>query len=945
MGCDPFHRQSQMLSKFCKENFQNSPGLPQSGKRFRRNLFFEGMYKGVIYPCFCLPSPSQTMPFPRLLSASSLAVVLTLPLLQNPIGAIAPPPPPQPARTIAATPVTRAQAQPLTFYQPLQTLQWEGTFVSKWGFAYFALEEGLNIPVSEMDLEIARKQGNARKEAELLTQLALVDLYSEQFFRAIDRYQAALEIAQREGSQLADLEGVALGGLGLAHVQKGGYTADAVEYLQNYYEFVRKQNRYFNGDRRQEGIALGNLGNAYFGADLYVQAIATHEKRLALAREIRDRSGEAKALGDLSLVFLALGNPEKAVSYQEKQLEISRQIKDQRGESLALANLGNTYHSLGDYTRAASYHQQRLTLAKQMQDLKAEAEALANLAGASYFLGDLDRAISLYEQAWKLAWNRLNDADVLYGMRGNQALAHLQKGDYVTALQYFQEYFTYVRSRENRRGQGLVKNNTGVLRLLEGNQPAAVKAFLESIEVGESLRSRLGSNDTYKVSIFDTQSAPYQNLQSLLVSQKQPESALEIAERGRARAFVDLLLRRQTPAKAGEPPVPTLKAPTIGEIRQIARTQNATLVTYSLISQTVREAKGVQNRETKLLIWVVKPEGSVVLRQVDLTTTGRSQFALSEVVLNSRDEIGARGRGGNRSSYQKASQPEVLPLRQLHQLLIEPIADQLPTHPDDPVIFVPQGSLFLVPFAALQDKQGKYLIEQHTISIAPSIQVLAFTRQRKERNRVKPSQGVLVVGNPTMPSVTVEAGEPPEQLSSLPGAEDEAKTIAQMLNTQPLIRDAATKTTVVQRMQQSRIVHLATHGLLDDFRGLGVPGAIALAPGAGSDGLLTAGEILDLNLTAELVVLSACDTGRGKITGDGVIGLSRSLISAGVPSVIVSLWAVPDAPTASLMVSFYENLGKEPNKARALRRAMLSTLQQYPDPLEWAAFTLIGEPQ
>ena len=100
-----------------------------------------------------------------------------------------------------------------------------------------------------------------------------------------------------------------------------------------------------------------------------------------------------------------------------------------------------------------------------------------------------------------------------------------------------------------------------------------------------------------------------------------------------------------------------------------------------------------------------------------------------------------------------------------------------------------------------------------------------------------------------------------------------------------------------------------------------------------------------MKLNAELVVLSACDTGRGIITGDGVIGLSRSLISAGVPSVVVSLWKVPDEPTAALMTEFYRQLQFKPDKATALRQAMLTTMKKHPKPRDWAAFTLIGEAQ
>jgi CHAT domain-containing protein len=184
-------------------------------------------------------------------------------------------------------------------------------------------------------------------------------------------------------------------------------------------------------------------------------------------------------------------------------------------------------------------------------------------------------------------------------------------------------------------------------------------------------------------------------------------------------------------------------------------------------------------------------------------------------------------------------------------------------------------------------------------------------------------------------------GQPPQQLSPLPGAEKEAQDIAQLLNVTPLIGSQATKAAVVQQMLSSRIIHLATHGSFDPNRGIG--SWLALTPTNSDDGFLTAEEIFELELNAELVVLSACDTGRGRITGDGVIGLSRSFISAGVPSVLVSLWKVDDAATAYLMREFYENWLDGSDKAQALRQAMLTTMQQYPAPENWAAFTLIGE--
>ena len=198
--------------------------------------------------------------------------------------------------------------------------------------------------------------------------------------------------------------------------------------------------------------------------------------------------------------------------------------------------------------------------------------------------------------------------------------------------------------------------------------------------------------------------------------------------------------------------------------------------------------------------------------------------------------------------------------------------------------------MFFVPFPALQDSEGRYLIEKHTILTAPAIQILQLTRQQKERIPAS-NQNALVVGNPI-----------PNKIGPLNDAEKEANEIARILGTEAITGNQATKATVMQQMPRARIIHIAAHGILDNVRGL--ESAIALASSDNDDGLLTAGEILNNpKLNAELVVLSACNTGQGRITGDSVIGLSRSLIASGVPSVLVSLWSVPDTSTAELLTT------------------------------------------
>lgn len=308
---------------------------------------------------------------------------------------------------------------------------------------------------------------------------------------------------------------------------------------------------------------------------------------------------------------------------------------------------------------------------------------------------------------------------------------------------------------------------------------------------------------------------------------------------------------------------------------------------------------------------------------MDLKTldTSANQQGLTDYVLQLRNTMLAR-RSGNKAVTAAT--------REGYKLLIAPIADLLPTSPQSRVIFIPQASLFLVPFPALQDSAGKYLIEKHTISIAPSIQALSLL---KKRSPSTDRSNALVVGNPNPLSVKLEP---------LPGAEAEAKAVAQLLQTQALTGSQPTESNVTSQMTKARIVHLATHGFFNDQQGL--ESSLAFVASGDIDGLLTAEEILDLKLQANLVVLSACNTGRGKITGDGVIGLSRSLLSAGVSSVVVSLWAVPDLPTAALMIEFYRNLNKKNDKAQAMRQAMLTTMKQTPSPRDWAGFVLIGVP-
>lgn len=445
----------------------------------------------------------------------------------------------------------------------------------------------------------------------------------------------------------------------------------------------------------------------------------------------------------------------------------------------------------------------------------------------------------------------------------------------------------------------------------------------------DTWRGRLAT-DTERINALDESRAFFDDLTWVLAELGDTEGALVASEKGRARAIADILFAHSLETSAEQPNI--APSPNLDEIRLVAQEHDATLIEYAIVSTEAHP-------EDRLYIWVITPAGEIHFVERSLSENNQS---LQSLIQQSRMALGARLRGGfeNVEAESQLITVQRETLQALHHLLIHPIQAWLPEDETSPIVLIPQDNLFLVPFAALLDENSQPLIAHFPLLTAPSIQVLSLARQQRARlNHSETITGdeVLLVGNPTMP----------DSLRQLPGAEAEVEAIAPFYNTQFLTGQVASETEVKRRLPHARIIHLATHGFLENESLDGmqeIPGAIALAADDQNDGLLTSAEILQMQLTAELVILSACDTGLGEITGDGVIGLSRSFLQAGTPSVIVSLWAVPDAPTASLMIEFYRQWQQEGlDKAQALQKAMLLTMENHPDPAGWAAFTLIGE--
>jgi tetratricopeptide (TPR) repeat protein len=771
---------------------------------------------------------------------------------------------------------------------------------------------------------------------------------------------------------------------GIEHYQRGEFLEAIAAW-----EHSLARNRTL-GNRQNEAAALGNLGIAYRVLGDYVRAIDYLTQALSIKREMGDKQAEGQLLVNLGNVYENLGEYDRTRSLYEQSLPILRDVGDRQSETIVLNNLGSLYANLNETDKAIANSEASLEIARKIGDRQGIGQSYLNLGLVYHTLGQIELAIDNYRQSLTLA-KELNLPLLKIPVSSNLALAYEALNDNELAIEYHQYSLSIAREISAPREEAKVLNNFAHTLLKVDRLTEAETQLRRSIQLLDSLRKDL--NDPQTVSIFDTQIATYNLLQQVLIKNNQPEAALEISEWGRSRAFTKLLIQRQN-----DRPLPESllnpEPPDIDRIRQVARTQNATLVEYSIVPDDtfLHRGKLWGNKSDQLYIWVVQPTGKIDFRSVDLKPL---TTPLETLVPDTRQTIGIRGiespqkivlvpgdfvrlnddvpgwepwevlavdEANGIVSLTQSSFPEGVSfdrpisdvlaivddrrtlnpqLQKLHQLLIEPIADLLPQNPDNRIIFIPHRELLVIPFAALQDTTGTYLIEQHTILAAPAIQILELTQNP---SLIPSNQDeVLVVGNPTMPSITLTPGDPPQPLAPLPNAEREATEIAQIWQTEPFLGDRATKAEIVQKLPQAQFIHLATHGLLDDRSGMG--SAIALAPTTNDDGWLTAKEILGLELHADLVVLSACNTGQGQITGDGVIGLSRSFLSAGAESVIVSLWMVPDAPTADLMTAFYQNLQTNPDRAGALRQAMLTTLERHPQPKNWAAFILMGTSQ
>lgn len=622
-------------------------------------------------------------------------------------------------------------------------------------------------------------------------------------------------------------------------------------------------------------------------------AIREASKALFLGQKNRRPVLVAHAYRDLATVYLLAGAPDIAIShanaalkeYRAFPVEWTRDSRLRGFKAQVLKVLGDARLRQGAPAEAIGYY---------ADALDADPGALATLlrvamSNAHLAIGEPAKARQALD---KVSGDDARVKSLIARAAANIAMA---ERNYAKASDLFEQSIQ-ANAGVNRAYERLWSQaGLAEARALNGDRSNAIAAYRQAMDTADLLRGAFESF-AVKAGFLDQTQVVFEKAVGLLFDAGLGPEALLASERGRARAMLDQMTGRieaSVEAAAFASPVKTMAQLT--EL-QAALPPRSVLVEYYLLPD-------------RMIVWTVRA-GSV------------KAIALAERRAELEKDIG-RFRA---AIVQRAPEAAYL-AAELYKRLVEP----LEIANGESIIVVPHKALHYLPFQALRGP-AQYLIETQAIAYAPSASgYLALVRRQRPD-----SQRVLALGNPTSD----------EKLPPLPGAEREVESLRTALAGVPvdvLVRDEASHDAFLQRAPGSRVIHIAAHAEVDEIDP--IYSRIALAKGSGRTGNLEAHELYRLDLSASrLVVLSACDSGMGRVSGgDEFIGFKQAFLGAGAGGVMVSLWPVDDESTATLVQSLYQGLATA-GTAEALRRAQVATLKQaaFGHPFFWAPFTWIG---
>jgi CHAT domain-containing protein/Tfp pilus assembly protein PilF len=832
--------------------------------------------------------------------------------------------------------------------------------------------------------------------ANLLNNIGNIYRLQGDYSQALNCFEKSLVLREELNDKVRSIS--PLNNIGLIHNAQGNFE-QALDYFQRTLALSEELK-----DKAINAITLNNIGMVYSSQGNSSRAMEYYRRSLALREELNNKVGISSTLNNIGIIYREQGNFAQALEYSRRSLALREELKDKIGIAVSLNNIGNILNLQGSYEQALEYYQKSLALREELKDKVGIASTLNNIGEIRYLQGNYEQALDYYRRGL-LLYEELKDKADISTILSNIGELYYAKGNYEQGLEVASRAADLARKINDLEHLWRARSVEGLAYRALNKRDQARQAFEEVIRTIETIRAQSFGGAQAQQLFFEDRIAPYYDMVDLLIAQNNNSEALAYAERAKARVILDVL-------QSGN--VRVTKSMTPREQEQERKLNNELVSLNTQIYREKQSEQPDEIRLAKLEDRLKKvrldleafrtnlyddhPELKVRrvevqpadLKAIDAVLLDNRSALLEFVVMKEKSFLFVMTRNGqqgkesvdlkvytlevkkqelaNRITDPKTGFHSLLAermgsfpqlARQLFDLLLKPAQEQLAGKTT--LIIVPDGVLWELPFQALQSAQNRYLIEDYAISYSPSLTVLCEMAKSRKINRTSSFPMLLAFGDPALNLNREAAAANAESirgrtLSPLPEAKEEVRALAQLYGTEHskvYIGKDATEQKMKAEASSAEILHLAMHGIVDGSNPMYSHLVLSQAEESGSeDGLLEAWEIMNLDLKADLVILSACETARGRIgAGEGVIGLTWSLFVAGSSTMVVSQWQIRSDSTKEFMIEFHRNLQhkaqklkSEISKAEALRQAALKLRRsnEYSHPFYWAGFVVIG---
>jgi CHAT domain-containing protein len=758
-----------------------------------------------------------------------------------------------------------------------------------------------------------------------------------------------------------------------------GNHEDALNKLREAFALYKQLNGTGSSYNLEIAHALVAIAKVYGEMGQYGQAFSYLNKAHQVSKSSGDQNTRASIMSSQATLFLEQEDYAAAQKHFKASLAIYRSLGNTREEARVLLNLAVIDQQQGHNDDALQLLQGSMERANVAKLVDVEIAAGQGLAVVFTAKRDFPNALQAINQSLELT-RRVNAKTREVELLWRAAQIYFAMRDYGGSAAVAEQALTLARSLRRAKLTYLATTALGEAYAADEKVELAITTLKEATNQVEEMRDQVAGRRESRQLFFENKVSPYHTLVKLLTRQGKSFEALLYAERAKGRVLLEAVRNNRDDLQdvwtAEEKVEAERLINKLAAIRQQIQSESGgegKTYLQKELDAAQRELRGFGEKLAAAHPDVLVRTGPAKpMTQANLSTLiPADDFAYLEYVVT-RDDVGLFILKQNRSTdhdlkyvqlpvhadelRRKVSEfhsalaerhPDYVPLgRELYRLLIEPVVAELQN--TRTVCIIPDEFLWTLPFQALTTTRGNYFIQEHSLYYAPSLSVLNEMALRRRQQSSKES--LLAFGNPV-----IESNEALKRnLHSLPEAEAEVAAVATAVQRpmkRVLVGRQADEKTFKALAPKYATIHLATHGVLDNRDPLNSYLLLTKTDDEGeNEGLLQAREIINMRLNADLAVLSACETGNGRVSpGEGVVGMSWAFFVAGARSVVVSQWRVNSASTSLLMKNFYLTLAKQNdpntrNKSEALREASVRLLKnpRYSHPFYWAGFVLVS---